>query len=638
MEFSQLCGMQEYLQIPLDILHRSLPSQSLSICSILAYKIPKPINNFLVNESFISDHIPDATVEDIKALLSAPAPPSLIIEDLLLCLGSISSPLAPSLACEEVQSAQVKFFPVWFLTYWSEISSVAAAKEVWSRAAQFLNGLWRGGTPETQALVEKAFSTLSKFPWHGSIQAFNEQHTIASLHVYTTKEWLGGDQENQMLTILQQDLDQHDDDAEHVQIKSTYFIPSIVRAFQRKKTARNGALQRLGHSLASGEISKLVTITHCQDVHWAPIVVDFRAKLVWHGDSLGWPMEKSHKTALEWWLAKYSTSKFTYHSLLITQQSDSHSCGLLAWNALSHFFLPTLHALIDPSDVASARLQVFLRVCAHQQSNGMTISDTHYTYVCQPSTLSLPEDPDNSDMHMATSSSDEEGTAEQQSSSASESSASTHDNSDSDTSGSDVEEMPASIPLDLIPPAEKRGKIRVESSLRLAIKKNNAPLLSFFKPCTRTEYEENLAREREKEDLEGERERLAVINKSAAEAKIIRRRELERKRQQKLRARKHDNEILLGIRDAGGRKRKVNLLNCAKKLTHAAFTGCAAGICTGQVLQETEDLCRREDAPETITHRSIQRETPESGQAEEAAQGESCHISQLVHTVVVEYH
>jgi hypothetical protein len=566
--------MQDHLQIPLDILHRSLPSQNLSICGILAHKIPEPSNKFLINESYISEHISNATVEDIKDLLSAPAPPSLIIEDLLACLLSTASPPTLSLACEEVQSAQVKFFPVWFLTYWSEISRVLAVKEVWSQTAQVLNGLWQGGTLETRALVEKVFDMLSKFPWHGSIRVFNDTHDIARLHVYTTKQWLGGDHENQMLTILRQDLDQHYHDAEGVEIKSTYFIAGILRAFQRRETTvRKGALHRLGHSLASGTISNLVTIAHCQDVHWVPIVIDFQACLVWHGDSLGWPMEKSHKTALEWWLAEYSTRKFTYRSLPITQQSDSHSCGLLAWNALAHFFLPSLYPLIDHSDVASARLQVFLRICTHQQSNGMTVSDTHYTYVCQPSTLSSPEDPDDSDMLVATSSSDEEGTAEQRSSSASQSSASSPDNSD--TSGSDAEEMSVSVPR-----AEKVNKIRVESSLRLAIQGKKAPLLSFFKPCTRTEYEEDLAREREKEDLEGERERLALMNKSAAEAKIVRRRELERKRQRKLRAKKRDNEILLGIRDPGGRKRKVNILNWVKRFCLTWFTGRATGVRT----------------------------------------------------------
>jgi hypothetical protein len=94
------------LDIPLDILQRGLPSQNLSICDFLAFKISQKSDVFLARECHISDQPPNASVKNIKDLLLTTEPSSSLIKELTLFLESVSSPMPQSLVCQDVKSAQ----------------------------------------------------------------------------------------------------------------------------------------------------------------------------------------------------------------------------------------------------------------------------------------------------------------------------------------------------------------------------------------------------------------------------------------------------------------------------------------------------------------------------------------------------
>jgi len=79
-------------------------------------------------------------------------------------------------------------------------------------------------------------------------------------------------------------------------------------------------------------------------------------------------MDPELKGALKQWTKKHTSINFTHNILPITHQIDSFSCGLLAWNALAHFFLPKHYTLIAPADVATGRLDVLLRICTQHQN------------------------------------------------------------------------------------------------------------------------------------------------------------------------------------------------------------------------------------------------------------------------------
>ena len=61
-------------------------------------------------------------------------------------------------------------------------------------------------------------------------------------------------------------------------------------------------------------------------------------------------------------------------------QIDGFSHGLLAWNALSHFYLLEHHPLIDPQMVAMERLKVLLWVCKqHHTKVGWIVTQLQHS-------------------------------------------------------------------------------------------------------------------------------------------------------------------------------------------------------------------------------------------------------------------
>jgi hypothetical protein len=171
-----------------------------------------------------------------------------------------------------------------------------------------------------------------------------------------------------MLDLLTNDIRDLAAEPMLITIRDTLFVPAICKAFLRRNhprtsKSRPGSLQVLGELLVSGIYQQLGTIVNYQDTHWVAIVLDFPNKTIWQGDSLDWEMEAKLREPLEWWIHDHTSTTFAYKKMQVTHQKDTFSCGLLAWNALSHYFLPDYCPLIDQRDVAHARLKVLLQVC-----------------------------------------------------------------------------------------------------------------------------------------------------------------------------------------------------------------------------------------------------------------------------------
>jgi hypothetical protein len=354
------------LNIPRDILRQNFPSQNLRITDFLTFELPLATNILVENNrTNISNEHPSASTNDIHSTLSSAAPSPSVVRDLLDHIRSASPPTARSVALKVVESGEIKHFPLWLITYWNELNHIIENQRCWSLADQSLRKLHLLGNA-TQELVDTTYQALSNLPWSGPIRGFSDQEEIIHLHKYATTGWLTTVHENQMLDLLKYDISNH---GTQVIIQSTYFIQTLGQAFYHyRKNSSAGPLHDIGQSLASGVKACIGTIVNCRDTHWAAIVVDFSHRVIWHRDSLNWQMDPELKQVLEWWIREHTSASFAYKKLPITYQQDDYSCGLLAWNALSHFFLPIDHPLIDPSDVATARLRVLLRVCKQHQN------------------------------------------------------------------------------------------------------------------------------------------------------------------------------------------------------------------------------------------------------------------------------
>jgi hypothetical protein len=239
--------------------------------------------------------------------------------------------------------------------------------QAWSKGCKSLAQLERGDAV-TRDIVKNVYTTLSGLPWTGltrSIGPFPDQDII-HLHTYLTTAWLGTIHENQMLGLLKEDLLDLEYEGDGIEIESAEFFGTLSSAYLYDKKKKYP--YQKGRLMASGPVQYLVTIAHTWQVHWVPIIFDFHAKRILHGDSLRWELEPTAKAVLDWWTSTHTSAPFTYEKLPITHQEDSVSCGLLAWNAICHYFFPSVYPLIDLGDVAIERVKVFLRVCTHRKT------------------------------------------------------------------------------------------------------------------------------------------------------------------------------------------------------------------------------------------------------------------------------
>jgi Ulp1 family protease len=156
-----------------------------------------------------------------------------------------------------------------------------------------------------------------------------------------------------------------------VYIRSVFFSTFIVHTYQdipKYKTSNSFEwLRNLGEETAQNPKTYLATITNVNDSHWVAVVIDFRKKCIRYGDSMPTTLQpgvySEVDNALMWW-TKYHTSK-TFKAVLLptTVQQDSHSCGLLAWNAIGHFLFPfRYYRLMDASNMNDERLEMLLRI------------------------------------------------------------------------------------------------------------------------------------------------------------------------------------------------------------------------------------------------------------------------------------
>lgn len=81
------------------------------------------------------------------------------------------------------------------------------------------------------------------------------------------------------------------------------------------------------------------------------------------------------KVALNWWLYFHMGQTFTYTKLPTTRQRDSHSCGILAWNALAHYFFPKRYPLLDASHMQDARLHMLLKILGFSEPEFNNVSN-----------------------------------------------------------------------------------------------------------------------------------------------------------------------------------------------------------------------------------------------------------------------
>jgi hypothetical protein len=213
--------------------------------------------------------------------------------------------------------------------------------------------------------IKTALEALDGLPWDSNVKGFRASSSV-DLALWFTTDWLKTDHEDQMLELLASDLGISDGNTSCVE--PTYFVRALGQAYSDPETYRTsrkfGWLRRLGASFAMKDRNRLGSIANNNENHWVTLGIDCEKKVVGYGDGFRANAPTSLRKHLDWWLFEHLSVKFKWVDIPVVKQNDPHSCGILAYFGLSHWFDPERFPLPKhtAASMAEERIKMFLRI------------------------------------------------------------------------------------------------------------------------------------------------------------------------------------------------------------------------------------------------------------------------------------
>ncbi|KAG0701715.1 hypothetical protein DFH29DRAFT_1000024 [Suillus ampliporus] len=215
--------------------------------------------------------------------------------------------------------------------------------------------------------------------WFGNVKGFENSEPIWNLARYATDQWLSNVHENQMIDLLRCDLRFHQD-GRLIEVEHTYFFKSIRQAYESRDTGEYEMSKyfawtcKIGMALASGM--------------WKSLGFYFTSIII-----IGYPLFSTSRTVKSLSVTHFNTILIQLFLISCHVQHDTFSCGVLAFNALAHYFLPAKYNLINSNAVRDERLRVLLEVVKHHsdQTFRSIAHDFRFTFSTPKPLLHSPD-------------------------------------------------------------------------------------------------------------------------------------------------------------------------------------------------------------------------------------------------------
>jgi len=359
------------LIIPKEVEPLLLPSPHLSILELLRFRIPNAASNALISrwktEDFFSDKPPITFTPQLIAQI--PSPPKDLVKNLRNFIGEATSNGMKSVKCPHSRLGAEKTYPLWIITYWAKLDGVQHIRDSWEQAEWYLQDRLHDWTQrsisEGVSVIKRIMIGLSSLQWADSLRGFSKEavDSLDTLTRYASTQWMTGENANQLLDLLHNDLERRGQ--ERVKVASTYFYSKISLAFDEREGYGTNQTYRthrqIGEDLENGAINQLAFLANLDRNHWIAVIIDAQTRRIYFGDSLGLEISKAVWDVLDWWTGFHNSGEpFTLERLPITIQQDSFSCGVLAWNALSAFLTDV--DLIPITKVTEGRMRALLEI------------------------------------------------------------------------------------------------------------------------------------------------------------------------------------------------------------------------------------------------------------------------------------
>ncbi|VDC01763.1 unnamed protein product [Peniophora sp. CBMAI 1063] len=316
-------------------------------------------------------------------LMRTPTPNVEVVDELVHMLPAMARAGYKSVQPVHLNTTVSRHFPMWLPLYWKAIAEMQPACTAWARTIRKLESarkVWAKDPTRLQLydVAEDTFNLLDTVRWSDRLCGFSDDthplHVVSAFGEPT--RWLSTSQENLLLDLLRDDVLASDKRGE-IEVENMDFLTKLTTAYKTADIIPYGSsryVQRqrgLGESLSSGARKAVCMLANVGGNHWVGVVVDFASKKILYGDSMNHDMPELLQNALVWWTAQHSDTSFEIAALETVRQRDGHSCGLLAFNAVGHWCLPSSprYQLMDAQNMYKARLQVLGQILNRHATN-----------------------------------------------------------------------------------------------------------------------------------------------------------------------------------------------------------------------------------------------------------------------------
>ena len=360
-------SIQKQLTIPKELQKNLLPSETFTVNQLLDFYLPvhRTSTVFTRPDQYLSSDPINCSEFNAATILTPPASVIKTLSRAMLTADKTAN--IQSIQCPHALAHSGKRYPLWLLTFWSELAHVKSIKEHWEKAVQYLTkpdtSLRSSGLPEEKA--KKVCKEIRALPWNGLIEGFEDQEQLFQLHTYCGRDWLSSVHINHMLDLLKNDLQITTDASTSIQ--NTYHAQQVLAAYhygnETYLTSKSyHAIRQHAQDLATGIQDMLGTVANVNGNHWIALMIDFQQSSIYYGDSLGGTINKELQAAYNWWLLMHNENAFEWVQMEVTKQQDMYSCGLLAVNALAHALDPRQFKLMNAKAVDAERINILCHI------------------------------------------------------------------------------------------------------------------------------------------------------------------------------------------------------------------------------------------------------------------------------------
>ena len=236
-------------------------------------------------------------------------------------------------------SDQLVRFPLWIEHLLSKLDSYSRKEKAWMNSLEWLHTTIKH-TPDksTRVLAGECLESWDDIPWDGLVLGLGRAVLLSTkdLAKFLTNEWLNDDMINAGLTWISH----HISSDRRIRVLNVHFVDALrnLRSTQRSYNSRH--CQPLDHLITNNKLDTIYAPLHVNGNHWTLLRIDLQTRQYAYGDSLHPSAQAPPEVIdlLNWWLKSLTPGSNlipSSHRLIMPQQEDSFSCGVVVLSTLA---------------------------------------------------------------------------------------------------------------------------------------------------------------------------------------------------------------------------------------------------------------------------------------------------------------